>query len=177
MNIIEHVYPAFVFKNDCNLVYKSCEKNWIVVMRKDDCVTNESRTVKNPMFAKYRANRLFVVKIFNKLNPLVTRSRVSSTCYNNKSIVYHTHKYVEENDFDQDVNNVCSTGIHYFKSATAAFYFELPHEYTGPYYEWSADGVNLVKGSYTKGEKTGTWISYYSPNHIIEIGEYQRGRR
>ena len=175
MNTLAHVYPKFVFNINPDIVFKSC-KDWIVVMKKNpDTETNELRSVVNEMYAKYRANKLRVIKIFNKLNPTATVSHVSSNAYEKKSITYRVGQcvYVKEVDFDTDMNNVCSTGIHYFKSVEAAFYFELPKKYTGPYYKWSSDGDNVAEGYYENDLKTGSWISYYSDRHVKEEGQYE----
>src|SRR5579872_6315550 len=71
--------------SDSSYVYKLCnnnhyrvERKWLVVLKKlDDTITNEHRTgIVNDYFAKYRANKLKVIKIFDITNPDITRYKV-----------------------------------------------------------------------------------------------------
>src|SRR5438128_254473 len=70
MNItnIKLIHPC-IDEKDC--VFKSCDYEWIVVLKKlSDTLTNEDRhCVVDARYAKFRANKLKVMLIFNKLNP------------------------------------------------------------------------------------------------------------
>src|SRR2546428_12195942 len=65
------------YLNDPNFVFKCCidektDDHWIVILKKlDDTVTNESRTnIKNHLYAKFRADKLKVIKIYKIQNPI-----------------------------------------------------------------------------------------------------------
>jgi len=74
IDTIYNTYP-FLKNTDCSNIskyfYKSLNKDWIVVMLPcNDTITNENRNnIINKNKAKYRANKLYVVMIFNKLEP------------------------------------------------------------------------------------------------------------
>ena len=65
--------PYVTKYNDSSYVFKSCSRDWIVVLQKlPDTITNESRSVVDLNCAKFRANKLFVVDIIHKFYQTIT---------------------------------------------------------------------------------------------------------
>src|SRR5438128_1956435 len=136
-------------------LYKSCQGDYIVVLKKlDDTKTNESRKdIVDPMYAKFRANKLMVVRIYNKHTGEEVNS-IKNSVYHTKKITYTCNEVVEVTNYDGNVDEICSTGIHYFKCEEAAKFYEhvmsenatlkeVKQSYTGPYKQWSSNGQIL----------------------------------
>ena len=140
--------------SDSDLCYKSCG-NYIVTMTKlPDTITNESRTgIVDPMHAKFRADKLLVVTIEHKLTGESIK-RIQNTSYCHK-IWYDVSMIVDVSDYDQDPNEVCSTGIHYFLSREAAFYWDNNIE-NGPVRAWYSNGQVREEYTLVAGKMHGT---------------------
>jgi antitoxin component YwqK of YwqJK toxin-antitoxin module len=176
----------YVFKccNDAgnNHDEKSDNKNaneyeeYIVVMEKlDTAITNESRKdVSNPMCAKFRANCLLVVDIIPINDPFKPVNSISHIPDQRAKYVttYSSGKIVTPHEFDNDLNKVCTSGIHYFKSPECAYYYRLrPSLYTGHWKSWSDDGSLSSETNYVRGKLSGRYRSWYAPHEI----EFNRG--
>ena len=118
---------SFVAKyDDSSYVFKSCSHNWIVVLQKlPDTITNESRSVVDADCAKFRANKLRVVVIIHKFDQTNTCDSIRNSAYADKKMEYKRGKIIEVEDFDKNLNEVYTTGIHYYKTMKAAFHLKL----------------------------------------------------
>jgi antitoxin component YwqK of YwqJK toxin-antitoxin module len=144
-------------------VYKSCGE-WVVIMKKlPDTITNETRSdVVDKFYAKFRANKLFVVKIVNKFSTEKSTDYVQNTFYLEKKITYVVNEEVCADNFDTNNDVMCGAGIHFFNSFKAAFFFEFPHKnFTGKYYSWHYNGQICDKGTLSNGKLTGLRIQWY----------------
>jgi hypothetical protein len=111
-------------------VYKSCYNYIVVLLKLADTKTNESRSkITNPLYAKYRANKLKVIAIVHKFDPTKLITEVENSSYERNKVIYKVGKILEISDYDDDLENVCSTGIHYFKTVEPAFYYDLEKYY------------------------------------------------
>jgi hypothetical protein len=89
-----------------------------------DTITNESRSkVINNLYAKFRVDKLHVISIEDKDNNMKIDS-IENSCYKYNKILYQTGETVTVSDYDLDLDTVCTTGIHYFKSREAAWYWD-----------------------------------------------------
>jgi antitoxin component YwqK of YwqJK toxin-antitoxin module len=158
-----------------SLCYKSCSVEWIVVMKKlIDTITNEEReSVKNKLFAKHRANKLLVIEIRNKYNKTNIKE-IFSSCYK-KKIKYIVGEIIEE-EFDKNINNVCSAGIHYFLSEERAFHYERKEHYTGVYKMWKDDGRIFGKCMFNNGIFEGQCIEYHKNGKKKAEYEYKKNK-
>lgn len=142
-------------------------------------ITNESRkNIYDPLCAKFRANVLEVHKIIN----IETMEQSTFLChefYNydigaSIPLLYEVGKVVEPDSFDPDLNNICSNGVHYFKTIDRAFYYRnydnLPL-YTGRCIDWFDNGQKKLEGSYIKGKMNGKW-TYWDTKGRISFDEY-----
>jgi antitoxin component YwqK of YwqJK toxin-antitoxin module len=161
------------YTDDPSYVYKYCTGHLVVMQKTKNTLTNESRSdVVDPMHAKYRASELMVVRIIkiDQMDPNVQmikshyRSGTTST-----STSYQVGEVVHPDSFDQNLDRVCSNGIHYFKSVESAFYYMNHnhfHNLTGQWIDWDCDGLLLEKQSYYAGSKSGRWTKYDMGNLI-----------
>jgi antitoxin component YwqK of YwqJK toxin-antitoxin module len=139
-------------------VFKSCFKEWIVVLKKlPNTKTNESRFyVVSSQYAKFRADKLLVVDIVHKFTDQ-TINEIENSVYRERTIKYTKGEIATVLDFDENLNQVCSTGIHYFKNAEAAFYYELDGVENGPYKKWYENGQLNLECAYKNGKKNGLY--------------------
>jgi antitoxin component YwqK of YwqJK toxin-antitoxin module len=156
-----------------DLVYKSCEKDWIVSLQPlKDTITNTGRDdVADPQYAKFRGNKFRVVGIEHKHDPSLTTKTVTSSYYD-KSLVYKVGEIVAVEDYDMDNNKVYATGIHFFLSKAAAFNYELSPRETqlcGPFTTYQDNGRKAAVVSYKNGRLSGPAIKYHSD--VDEAGD------
>jgi len=161
--------------------FKSCGKEWIVVMEKvGDSITNRSRLpFNNPniQFAKYRANKLMVVDIIYKFNLNQTINEIYNSCYKNHIIKYIKGNIVTSDSFDKNTNEVCSNGIHFYETIDCAFYFELMRVENGKWTEWYDDGQKKEEGEYLNGKENGKWTYWYDNGQKRKETEYINGKQ
>lgn len=124
---IKDCYPHF-FTNSTQLVFKSCADCIVVLEKTPNTITNEHRfelcdDLYDQKYAKYRGSEFMVVLIFKKSNPSCTIEKIKNTSYRD-TIEYVTGTLVKVENFDKSTV-ICAPGIHYFKSITCAFFFQL----------------------------------------------------
>lgn len=171
-------------------VFKMCVDNdspsrkcWLVVLEKlSDTVTNENRKVIDHRYAKYRADKLKVVEIINPDNPDETCERIThNAVINSKSAtntVYVKNEVVIADSYDNDVDNVCANGIHYFRSIEPAYYFrKVPRKHHGKWKSWYRTGQIARDFSYNHGKLHGT-IRAWHKNGMLAYGMlYNNGKK
>jgi hypothetical protein len=130
----------YVFKKCIDLGDEDNDRRWLVVLEKlSDTRTNEKRRgIHDSKFAKFRADKLKVIEIFDVNNLNVDRKSITNVYTDNKyegyddvifhKIVYTVGDIVYPDFYDEAIENVCSNGIHYFKSFDTAFsYIKTSH--------------------------------------------------
>jgi hypothetical protein len=152
-------------------VYKSC-CDWIVTLQPvEGTITNIDRnSVVDPRYAKFRGDKFMVVGIEHKYDPTLTTESVTSSGYYKESLVYRVGEIVTVEDFDNDLNNICSTGIHFFLTKEAAFSYEMPTEeylkqLSGHRITYHDNGHKDTEAVYENGVRCGPYIVYH-PNGV-----------
>lgn len=113
-----YIYKTCFDKNDKD-VHK---RDWLVIMKyRYNSFTTERRRVVNPKYAKYRANKLFVVDIINIYD--LSRKNFIINTFKNVEQLYEINKVVKSNEFNKNINHVSSYGIHYFKKCRTCILF------------------------------------------------------
>ena len=157
IDAIRRKYPD----NTGHFFFKSCGKEWIVVMEKVyDTITNQSRlSPDNPnrFFAKYRADKLMVVDIIHKFDPNQTINEISNTFFTDHKIKYIKGNIVIPNSFDQNMHKVCSGGIHFYETIDCAFYLELEKIENGKWIKWHENGQKYLEGEFLNDQQHGKW--------------------
>ncbi len=156
---------------DTDLCYKKCG-NYIVKMKKlPDTRTNETRTgVIDRKHAKFRADKLFVVSIEHETTGEKI-DEIENTFYEEK-VCYIVSQEVSVEDYDPDLNRVCTTGIHYFLSRESAFYWNIAKVKDGQYYKWYENGQKNEECTYRDGVKHGPYHSWYENSQKEEECTY-----
>lgn len=166
------------YTSDNRYVFKKCrsidKKRYIVVLEKTpETLDNEARSyVDNASYAYFRANLLmvrFIVDI-DTLNANI--DRIATLSWNEGKVTdYLVGQLVLPDFYDQNIENIFTHGIHYFKTLKAAYYFNLTHEeknLTEYCVLYEADGSILQEGTYINGRPVGLW-RYYTGSSDDEI--------
>lgn len=188
LSAIKIFYNYYI--TDSNYIYKSCE-SYIVVLKKimdETFKTNENRSgIINENYAKFRANKVEVVSIFNKGLFTYQIDNIQNSHYP-KKINYKVGAIIEINNFNDDNNIICAAGIHYYKTIDSAFYFNfyeiiLTNKLSQNYYEWHDNGSlslectflnGMLHGKYQKWDKNGTKTYDYVYHYDKLNGRYQK---
>lgn len=130
---IKDTYPEFF--NNPKYVFKSAQNHIVVLMKIENTITNENREyVVYKKYAKFRGNYLKCVKIFSKCSPLNCTEKISSLWCS--SFEYKVNEIIFVDNYDEDINNICAPGIHYFLSVEPAFfYWEYSYGMKFAYYD------------------------------------------
>lgn len=104
---------------DDNIKYKQCGGCIVQMKRTLETKDNEMRIgVKDKRYAKFRANKLMVLKIYNWIENCFEYSIPHAWC--DIDIRYTVGEIVVSNGFCENINDICAQGIHYFNSLFAA---------------------------------------------------------
>jgi antitoxin component YwqK of YwqJK toxin-antitoxin module len=186
----------YVYKKCCDVLRKDKSRKWLVILEKtDETKTNEGRSgIMNPDTAQYRASVLKVVRIINLNDPKKTIKYLVNQ-YPGPDSGYHCNfvhqtkytvgKKVEATFNDDDNDNLCFSGIYYFKSIEPAILYRVPpRKYFGTMIRWYSDGALLAQGEVAGAErvmfssavyeeiKKGTWTEWYENGKKRVVGHY-----
>lgn len=172
------------YQNDEKYMYKVCNngkyslRNWIVVMKKcSHTITNEDRKdIVDKNHAKFRANKLMVVKIFNVNSGTCVEYVVNVYMYS-KPLRYEVGRVVECDKFDNNIDNVCSGGIHYFKTLITAYYYCCNQicKCDGKWMEWYDNGGKKTEINYKNRVLEGMHTTWHMNGTINIQGNYKNG--
>lgn len=153
------VGPKFTFKL-CN-DDKTLEKYLVVMVKDEKTKTNEGRNVLDSKFANYRANALRVIKMFNLNDKTKKETKINhqSEFYAKApKTIYELNKIVSADSFNDDIDVVCSNGIHYYTTLEAAFFNrKTPANYTGEWMTHYDNGIQHTQSSYNNGVRNKDW--------------------
>lgn len=152
------------FTGQPEYVYKSCSGYLVILEKLEDTLTNEARTgVVDPKCAKFRADKLKVVCIIDTTN-LDNRPEKIMHVYKelDKSLAYIVGHIVYPDYFNHNINVICSTGIHYFKSLEPAFFYNKWNTcmYTGLWKHWHDNGQLETICNYVDGKLQGLYKAW-----------------
>lgn len=167
-------------------VYKLCLRNWMVILSKvndrdEVTVDNESRkNVLNPKRAKHRASVLFVDEIV-RIETGEKIKTITNVCYYGGKeyvLTYTVGQKIYPDKFDPVLENVCSSGIHYYLTMDQVFEtMEVPDDFTGTKNYWNNDGSLAKTVSYVKGKMNGLCTEYYPNGRKSIISNYENGEK
>jgi antitoxin component YwqK of YwqJK toxin-antitoxin module len=175
---IKKTYAAYIADPKC--VYKLCKNEWLIILQSlPSTRTNAGRSnIKHQKYAKCRADILKVLKIVNiddeNTIERYDHQRASSTSHDNTIITNLTTYIVNENvqpdSFDDDLEKVCTNGIHYFESIDRAFLYRTRlRDYTGTWITWQDNGLKYQKCTYVRNKPEGLFTQWFDDNGIKEF--------
>ena len=100
-----------------------------------------------------RCSMARVIRIYNMHDPEIEYEEAFGI--HDRSFKYKINKVVEPvDDFNDDQDEVCASGIHYFLSEEPAYYWEYWPD-NGLYKSWHENGQACAHFTYKEGWKTG----------------------
>ena len=172
-----------------NIGYKKLQNGYIAKLEILGKTNENRKNIANPQYAKYRTSKVKVLKIFhmngevNNAEPQMNDETQIIEQMNglyDKNFVYIVGKEMLS-DYDEDVNVMCSQGIHYFKTLEQAKMWNLYSSppsplYTGKYIEWWDNGNKFYEKEFKDGRIEGKWIVWYEGGTTRCEGEYKNGK-
>jgi len=179
-NIKNKAYEGIDKKYYDEICFKKVISNnnhYIIVMKKINSTTNEDRIVVNEKYAQFRANRLFVIKIFN----MITLEEIDEILnkiiigYYKYELKYITNEDVYPDSYDYYIKDQHTSGIHFFNSLKPAIYFCFNPKYkyfNGNYINFNENGAKNYECEYINDMKHGKEIIYYKNGNKKEECDY-----
>lgn len=142
-----------------------------------NAITNESR--KNIIFewtAKYRTDKAKVINIYYPQTKNKLKKAYSIHCTLNP-ITYEIGKDISVPNFDRNLENVCSTGIHYYKSIrplNSYFYNGINKDKFVQYYD---NGQPYREVEVLMNQKDGATRKWYYEGRLYKLSYYRAGKK
>ena len=160
--------------------YKKIQDGYIVKLAiLEDGKNNELRkdvkrqNIKN---AKMRCSKALVLDIYKFNECEKTRIDKGYGLYDT-NFCYEVGKEIEVNDYDDNLTNICSTGIHYFLSEEPAFFWNFNFDnYTGECKEYYENGQLWCQSFYKDGKMDGEYKWYYEKGKLRCQKIYKDGK-
>jgi Family of unknown function (DUF5758)/MORN repeat variant len=142
--------------------------------------TNENREdVVDALRAKFRTNKACVVDIENFQTGVEMKEDFS---IHNDLFIYKVGKEAIEANYNEDINEVCAPGIHYFKTRKAAksWWLKCDHIYRGVrrdglHREWHENGRLSEEYSYRAGKLNGIYKRWQKDGSPSEECTFKNG--
>jgi antitoxin component YwqK of YwqJK toxin-antitoxin module len=116
----------------------------IILLIPSDAITNKDRyTIIYPIYAKYRCNKAYVIDIIDMYE---NEYDIAISFYSKNKLIYEKNKIVIS-DFDNNIIQENSNGIHYFIDKELALNYKIPILYQ----EWKHED-NIYKDYYGNGQ-------------------------
>jgi hypothetical protein len=161
------------YSDDC--VYKSCLGRYFIVLEKMQTTqTNEMRkSAVDWRYAKYRGDGFLVLRIIDLLGLEETVETIENEM-DGKTTVYTVGRIAVPDNFDQNLEKVCCSGIHYYTTIEPAYYRAAKQSdcFSGTMVEHYNNGEMRSGGVMLNGMKTGIW-TIFSLNDSKSCGNYK----
>ncbi len=160
------------------LRYKACKNSIVTLELLEDTKNNEKRDgIVDDKYAKFRCDRAKVISIVNV--------KTGKTMENDNSIIRMKFIYslgeIVKTNFDPDLNEICASGIHYFKTREAAvvwFYRQNDEKFPdGNWISWRENGQKFTEGTYKNGKAHGKCIGWRGNGQKLSEGTYKNGKK
>ncbi len=116
----------------------------------DDAITTMNRSgIVNRQTAKYRTNKAKVLKIEDDAG--TEYANATSAFYETKKLTYIPGETIVCDDFDMDLEKVCSTGIHFFLDFTVAKHYKRTAIQNGILTAWYDSDQTMAVELYENG--------------------------
>ena len=162
-------------ENSQHIGYKKCQNDRIVVLEILGNHNENREDIVDERFAKMRCSKARVIRIYNMHDNSIEYKEAFGI--RDTSFRYEINKVVEPVDeFDEDLNEVCASGIHYFLREEPAYYWEYKPE-NGPYESRHSNGQMWMRYTYKHGKKDGLYEEWHSNGQMRERFTYENGKK
>lgn len=155
--MIDNINKLIEKYSNKNVVFSSCEKKWLLILS-----INETKIKDIHQYSFNIGNNLYVYDIINKFDLSISKESIDTKFDNNK-IKLDKFKYI---------NN-----YFYFISPHAAYFYDLPDDYSGKYIKWNTEGKKICEGTYINGLKHSEWTYYDDENNVSNMINYVLNRK
>ena len=142
----------------------------------DDALTNllrENAVVKE--YAKYRCNKAKVVKI-EDIDGKEYEEAIT-VHYDKNSLTYKLNETVSVHRFDTKLEEVCSTGIHFFLTKRVAELYNLKSIINMFYESWHDNGIKKFECNFVDRTKDGVGTQWYENGKLNCEYNYLQGNK
>lgn len=159
--------------------YKKCRDN---IMLKLEILGKNNEKRENavvPEFAKMRSSKVKVLKIyklhFNQKGKRVetVMNHVTAQSKHDIKFKYKFNEIIEVDTYDENIENVCSQGIHYFMSEEAAYYYDFTPQ-NGICKRWYDNGVLMYQFNCRYGKRNGIKKEWFDTGILKSQENYLR---
>ena len=186
-------------ENSQHIGYKKCRDGRIVVLEILGKHNEDREGIVDEQFAKMRCSRARVIRIYDMHDQTIEYDEAFGIY--DKTVKYTVGEVVEPIDeFDNYLDKVCGSGIHYFLTEEPAYYWEYKPknglykswyesgqvwerftskngELDGLYEEWRPNGQILSRWTCKNGELDGLYESWYSNGQMRGRCTYRNGEK
>jgi antitoxin component YwqK of YwqJK toxin-antitoxin module len=164
--------------NNYDIGYKRCG-DYIVMLQITQPHNEYRPTCANVLYAKHRCKKAYVLNITH-IHTDESIQSIESTFYEKQKLIYIIGQNIIENEFDNNLNNVCGKGIHYFKLKELAKNYKnfcfLYNSINDEYIDYHDNGQIHAKYNYKNEKINGKYIDYYDNGQIFKKCNYVNGQ-
>ena len=152
-------------------VYKSAKDYIIELLIDKSDKNNLGRRVYDSNYAKYRTEKAFVTRIYNKWDNQNEISEIRSDF--DSKFIYRRGQFISELHYNNnDDDEVYVEGIHFYLTEEAAYYHNFHYFlgngiYTGEYKSYFDDGKLKCKCQYYAGKIDGLYLEYNNSGTLV----------
>lgn len=183
--MLEYLFSYYKSFGPSTLGYKkalSKDKHYNVIITLAipyDAITNiERKGIVNADTAYHRCNKAKVIKI-ETVDGIQYEEAVSYHASSMaKPLLYKVNEMVEVDNYDMDLDKVCSTGIHFFLTKSMAEQYECVSIENGILTRYASNGAISEQTSFVNGKKNGIEIRYCedgSRKEVTYVNNYLHG--
>ena len=160
-------------ENSHHIGYKKCRDGRTAALKILGIHNEDRRDIVDKQFAKMRCSRAQVIEIYNMHDPSIKYEEAFGIY--DKTFKYTVGEVVEPVDeFDEDLDKVCASGIHYFLTEEPAYYWKYEPK-NDLYKSWHENGQMYCRCTYENGEIDGLCEIWYSNGQMHERYTYENG--
>ncbi len=141
-----------------------------------DARTNLNRmNIAKKETAKYRTDKAKVLKIEDEAGKAYTSA--TTGFYIDKHLTYKVGEVMEEPTFNPVLEEVCTSGIHFFldKNVAALYYWKIPAFWCGVWSEWHDNGQKYSEIPFILGKIDGVRQYWYENGQKRFEGMWRNG--
>ena len=145
--------------------YKKCQDGRIVVLEILGKHNEDRKNIVDKQFAKMRCLKARVIRIYDMHDRTIEYDEAHGIY--DKTFKYTVGEVVEPIDeFDNYLDEVCGSGIHYFLTEEPAYYWKYEPK-NGLYKSWHPNGQMRERCTYKNGKRDGLCESWHSNGRAL----------
>ena len=155
--------------------YKKCQDGRIVVLEILGKHNEDRKNIVDKQFAKMRCLKARVIRIYNMHDQSIEYDEAYGIY--DKTFKYTVGEVVEPIDeFDNYLDKVCGSGIHYFLTEEPAYYWDYEPK-NDLYKSWHPNGQMEKRCTYKNGKRDGLYESWHSNGQMRYRHTYKNGEK